>query len=256
MSRFLAPILAVLALAAGCTSDVDTPAEPAAPACDPALDAWAARGFSGAVAVAGGDAPGCRGGYGEADRGSRCAQHRRHRVPPRVGHQGVHRGRHPRPGRTTVRSPSTTGPATSSPASPGPAAEVTVEQLLLPHERADRRRTASRPRAADPRRGGGGDRPAGARRSPPGTDVPVLQRRLHAARADRRGRGRARPTATTWRREVLTAARRGRAGGFWDGEPAAPGPRAVGYAEDGAAGDDGELRRARTGRSTATAAWP
>jgi CubicO group peptidase (beta-lactamase class C family) len=237
MSRFLALSLAVLALAAGCTSDVDTPAQRAAPACDPALDAWAARGFSGAVVVSGGRGPGCRAGYGEADHASHV----------------------PNTDATVFRLGSVTKAFTAAavldlaedgalalddragdlvPGLAGPAAGVTVAQLL------DHTSGLTGAHAADGEPMTRDEAVAAISRLesafPPGTGELYSNAgyTLLALVVEAR-------TGTTYRdhlaTHVLTLAGEGSAGGFWSGEPAAPGPRATGYTDGGAPGDDGEV---------------
>ncbi|WP_116948803.1 serine hydrolase domain-containing protein [Jiangella endophytica] len=71
MTRFLPALAAAAAVVlAACTSDVDTPETP--PRCDPetdaALSAWADAGFSGSVAIAAAGEPVCAAGYGVADQ--------------------------------------------------------------------------------------------------------------------------------------------------------------------------------------------
>ena len=69
MTRFLLGVAVLLAvLLAACTSDTDTPEGVAGDGCDAALDAWAEAGFSGVVVVAAAGEPVCEAGYGAADR--------------------------------------------------------------------------------------------------------------------------------------------------------------------------------------------
>ncbi|WP_162605493.1 serine hydrolase domain-containing protein [Jiangella ureilytica] len=64
MTRLL-PVLATAAvLLAACTSDAETPASSG---CDPALAAWADAGFSGAIAITAGGETVCEEGYGDAN---------------------------------------------------------------------------------------------------------------------------------------------------------------------------------------------
>lgn len=62
MNRLSAAVL-VVAAAAACTTDVETPAT----GCDPAFDAWAVAGFSGSIAISTGGELECVTGYGTAD---------------------------------------------------------------------------------------------------------------------------------------------------------------------------------------------
>jgi CubicO group peptidase (beta-lactamase class C family) len=223
--------VSVLALATGCTSDTDTPASPAAPAgCDPALASWARAGFSGAVAVTRAGEVECLAGYGEADREAGTAN----------------------TGDTVFRIGSITKAVTAAavldlvdsgrlalgdragdvvPGLAGPAAGVTVGQLL------DHRSGLTGALAAD-------DQPLDRDQAvaaisglglafEPGTDQVYSNAgyTLLALAVEAR-------SGTTFRdyfaSRVLALPDGRTAGGFWDGEPAAPGPRAAGYTETGA----------------------
>lgn len=71
MMRHFALSLAVVAALAACTDDRDTPGpDPTGSACDPAFGAWARAGFSGSIAVSTDGALDCAAGYGRADEAS------------------------------------------------------------------------------------------------------------------------------------------------------------------------------------------
>jgi CubicO group peptidase (beta-lactamase class C family) len=232
MKRFLA-VLALLVLA-GCTAEgaVEPPVEP--PPCDQAFGKWADAGFSGSVAISTGGKLDCAAGYGMAD---------------------VEAGR-PNTADTVFDIGSVTKAFTAAavfalvdsgrltldttagevlPALRGPVAGATVEQLLLHTS------------------GLGGtfgdgdstplDRDAALAAIdalelafPPGTDNLYSNAgyTLLAIMIDEL-------SGTGYREFVTSELPAGVAGGFWNGEPAAPGPRAVGYVDGGQRGEMGDF---------------
>lgn len=244
MRHPIVPLLALLALVGGCTSDVDSgsPAGGEAEvACDRAIDdalaGWAAAGFSGSFTTSVDGSVECEAAFGLADR-----EAARPNTPGTVFEIGsitksftaaaifqlIDDG--------TVALDDAAGSLVAD--LTGPAADVTVEQLLLhtsgltgehgaDHEPLDRDAAVAAI---------GGLELAFA----PGTDeaysnagYTLLALIVEAAsEAGYRERIAA---------DVLPLPDGGVAGGFWDGEPAAPGPRAVGYFDDGSAGERGDF---------------
>jgi CubicO group peptidase (beta-lactamase class C family) len=229
LAAALAALVALLLAAAACTRDVDTPPpEAGAVGCDPALAAWAERGFSGAAAVLRAGEVECLGGYGEADRASGAAN----------------------TGDTVFRIGSVTKAVTAAavldladqgrlslddragdlvPGLGGPAALATVGQLL------DHRSGLTGAHASADDQPMDHDEAVAAISAlgvafEPGTDETYSNAgyTLLALIVDARA-------GTTYRdqlaSETLRLAGGRRAGGFWDGEPAAPGPRAVGFVD-------------------------
>jgi CubicO group peptidase (beta-lactamase class C family) len=237
----LAALVAVLLVAGACTSDVDTPPpRAAAVGCDPALAAWAERGFSGAVAVLRAGAIECLAGYGEADRASGAAN----------------------TGDTVFRIGSVTKAVTAAavldladqgrlslgdragdlvPGLGGPAVAATVEQLLDHRSGLTGAHAPADDQPMDHDQAVAAISALGAAFEP-GTDETysdagyTLLALVVEARA-----------GTTYRDQLASETLRlpggERAGGFWDGEPAAPGPRAVGYVGGHPADGPGPVER-------------
>lgn len=249
-ARACARALAVVALlvVAACTSDTDTPErDDAAPAVearnpdcpaavDDALTDWEQAGFSGTVVVTGPDGPTCAAAYGVADRAAGRA--------------------------TTVDTVFSIGSVSKAVTAAavlslvddgalalddragalvadltGPVADATVEQLLLHTSGLEGDVGADhQPLTRD-------DAVAALNRLdlafPPGTDSLYSNAGyvLLALVAET-------VTGEPWRDVVVERALTGPdgpVGGFWDGEPAPSGPRAVGYLDDGAEGEDGSF---------------
>ncbi len=245
--RALAPLFALALLLGACTDDSDTPprddAVPAAranPGCpvatDEALAAWEGAGFSGTVVVTGPDGPTCEAAYGVADRNTGRAN--------TVD--------------TVFAIGSVSKPVTGSivlglvdegalalddragdhvPGLTGPAADVTVEQLLLhtsgidgsageDHQPLDHAEAIARIGELE-------------LAFPPGTGelysnagYTLLALIVEAV------------TGTPWREAAVERALTDGdevVGGFWDDSTEPAGPRAVGYLDDGSAGEDGSF---------------
>ena len=251
MNRFLATSVAVTALVAlvvGCTSDTDTPgdgaageAAAAAQECDPALErafaAWAAAGFSGTVSLSTAGELRCRAAYGLADQAA---------------------GR-PNTVDTVFSIGSVTKAFTAAavfhlvdegklsladragdlvPGLVGPVAGATVEQLLLhtsgltgslgaDHEPLDRDAAVDALGRLE-------------QASAPGVEFQYSNAGytlLALVVEEVSGTTYRNYTAST----VLPLPGAPTAGGFWSGEPAAAGPRAVGYLDDeGTTGEMGD----------------
>lgn len=251
MNRSLAAVLVALAALLGgslaaCTSDADEPSsdEGAAPrpsTCDPPLDrafrAWAEEGFSGSVAISTAGRFDCVAGYGVADASTE----------------------EPVTDETVFGIGSVTKAFTAAavlhlvddgrlslddrvgdvvPGLGGPVADATLRQLLLHTSGL----TGSH--GEDHRPLGHDEAVAAIGRLelafPPGTDhlysnagYTLLALAVEAA------------SGSTYRAytvdEVLTLPDGQVLGGFWDGEPAAPGPRAVGVLDDGGTGEPGDF---------------
>jgi CubicO group peptidase (beta-lactamase class C family) len=244
--RSVAAVLAVAAVLTACTDDQDTPPDEGttptagarcAPELDAALGAWARAGFSGSVAVSTDGRLECAAGYGSADDAA-----------------GEPNG----PG-TVFSIGSVTKSVTAAtvlelaaegklsladrvgrhlPELTGPVAGVTVRQLLLhtsglsgshgqDHRPLDRDAALAAISGLEPAfRPGSGHAYSNAGYS-------LLALVIEAV------------SGTTYREHTASEILRlpdGRvAGGFWDGEPAAPGPRAVGYPDDGGTGAAGDF---------------
>lgn len=248
VTRAVAPVVAAVAVLAACTDDRDTPpvgvgagASTAAAHCTPDLDtalrAWARAGFSGSVAISTGGRVECLAGYGSAndatgtpnavdtvfDLGSVTKAFTAATVLDLAA-----RGRLSVDDRVGRLLPELTGPV----------ADVTVRQLLLhtsgltgshgqDHRPLDRAAALAAISHLD-------------LAFTPGSDYAysnagytLLALVIEAV------------SGTSYRRYTASTILRlpdGRvAGGFWDGTPAAPGPRAVGYLDDGRPGESGDF---------------
>ncbi|WP_159080397.1 serine hydrolase domain-containing protein [Nocardia suismassiliense] len=238
MHRLLALWITVTALAVGaCTSDVSSGGPRSIEGCDPAMqaafDAWADAGFSGSVAISVGGEPVCRAAYGIADRASGA----------------------PNEVRTVFSIGSVTKAFTAAavldlvdknvvqldvpvgqllPELTGPAAAVTVRQLLLHTSGL----TGSHGSDYVPL-----DRAAAIEAMgslelafAPGTAFLYSNAgyTLLALIIEKVSGLSYREYVTS---RLLKVPGAPIAAGFWNGEPAAPQPRVVGYREDGSAGD-------------------
>lgn len=238
--------MAVVVVLAACTQDADTPAAPAGTAaaaarCDPALDAalgaWARAGFSGSVAVSTGGRVDCLAAYGSADDAAGR--------PNTVG--------------TVFSIGSVTKAFTAAtvldlaakgrlglddrvgrflPQLTGPVAGVTPRQLLLhtsglTGSHGQDHRPLSREAALAAISGLRLAFPPGSGYLYSNAGYTLLGLVIEAVS----GRGYRAHTAAT----ILRLPGGRVAGGFWDGAPAAPGPRAVGYLDGGRAGGSGDF---------------
>lgn len=235
MRRLLATLLAAGVLGAGCGTDTpDAPdARSPAPPCDPGLDrafrAWADAGFSGSVAVTAGGEPVCLTAYGLADRDA----DRPNTVDTVFAIGSVSKGFTA----AAVFDLVDAGHLTLSdragdlvPGLTGPAAGVTVEQLLLHTSGL----TGSHGQDHEPLSHDGAVAAIGrlGLAFEPGSDFlysnagyTLLALVVEATSG--------RPYRDQLAAEILPLPGGVVAGGFWDGEPAAPGPRAVGYPDEG-----------------------
>ncbi|HEV7722562.1 MAG TPA: serine hydrolase domain-containing protein, partial [Iamia sp.] len=238
----VAPLLSVLA---GCGRDVESPPDTngaAAPSSCPAdvgdaLAAWGEAGFSGSVVLTTDGVPTCESAFGLADR----EDERPNSVDTVFSIGSVSKavtaaavfalvddGR--------LRLDQTAGDIL--PELDGAAADVTVEQLLLhtsglqgehgqdhePLSRDDAIAAIGRLESA----------------FPPGTDS-LYSNAGYTLLALVVEEASGRPYRELLTERLLALPDGSTAGGFWDGEPAAPGPRAVGYDDDGAPGADGSF---------------
>jgi CubicO group peptidase (beta-lactamase class C family) len=234
LALLLAAASAVLpACSSGSGSGSDPGSDEASPACDPGLDeafrAWADAGFSGSIAISNGDEPECLAAYGQADE----ATGTRNTVDTVFSIGSVSKAF----AAAAVLDLVDAGELSLSDRAgdvvdglSGPAAGVTVEQLLLHTSGL----TGSHGQDHEPL---GHDEAVTAigrleLAFDPGSDFlysnagyTLLALIVEAA------------SGQSYRdylaSEILPLPGGGRAGGFWDGEPAAPGPRAVGYLDDG-----------------------
>jgi CubicO group peptidase (beta-lactamase class C family) len=228
MYRLIATSLAV-ALFAACSSDSDTPDADTTEGCDPAFAAWGEAGFSGSIVITADGEVECQDAFGDADREAGVPN-----TPDTVFDIGsvtkgftaaavldlVDQGK--------LALDDRAGDLVAGLG--GPAAEATVEQLLL---------------HTSGLTGSHGE----------GDDVPLDE---DAAIASLGKLERALEQGTdflysnsgytllaliveeasgTSYREYVTSELLTGPGGFWNGEPAAPGPRAVGYLDDGTPGE-------------------
>lgn len=240
-------VLSVVATAlAACTADSDSPsANPAAseaqPTCEPRLDdafsAWAEAGFSGTVTISTRGELDCVAGYGSADRSTGT----------------------PNSADTVFSIGSVTKAFTAAtvldlvddgklsladragdivPGLGGPVADATVEQLLVHASGLTGSHGSDHvPLGRDAAVGAiGGLSQAFA----PGAGYAYSNAGytlLALIVEEVSGVGYRDYTAA----QILPLPDGGVAGGFWDGEPAAPGPRAVGYFDDGSTGEPGDF---------------
>lgn len=246
----MAALVTLMASAAACTSDTETPEEGAgsraggaadAPACPPELDeafgAWAEAGFSGTIAMLTDGEPDCLAAYGTADAATGAPN----TVDTVFAIGSVSKAFTAAAVYALVddgKLAPTDRVGDLVPDLVGPAAEVTVEQLLV---------------HTGGLTGGYGDdhQPLGhdeavaaigglSQAFPPGSDhlysnagytllALVVE---HVSGTDYR---------EFLASRVLTLPDGAVAGGFWDGDPAADGPRAVGVLDDGSAGQAGNF---------------
>ncbi len=249
MKRILTLIVAV-ALVGACTRDVDTPAPSAGPGegaagratCAPELDgafaAWADAGFSGTVAVSTAGRFDCLAGYGLADQ-----EEGEPNTPDTVFSIGsvskaftaaailslVDEG--------TIALDGRAGDLVTG--LRGPAAEATVEQLLLhtsgltgahgqDHEPLARDEAVAAISGLE-RVGDAGSGEALYSNAGYTLLALIVEEATDGGYRDH--------VASN----ILALPGGATAGGFWDGEPAAPGPGAVGYLDDGSAGQRGDF---------------
>lgn len=231
-------VLAVLTVATvgACTSDVDEPASsPAAPtddACGPvgaALDDWAAAGFSGAVVLLTGDDVDCAEGYGPADR----TDDRANTADTVFSIGSVTKAVTAAAVVDLVERGEVAGDDPAGrwvPELTGPVADVTVDQLLV-HTSGVQGRLGHGDHQPLDRPGAIADLGEAGPVFEPGSDFAysnagytLLALIVEAA------------TGTPFRDHLsgrlLVLGDGTPIGGFWDGEPAAPAPRAVGYLGD------------------------
>ncbi|MCD0443391.1 beta-lactamase family protein [Glycomyces sp. A-F 0318] len=242
--RRISIITAALLLTAACSGgEPDEAADTAEPACDPALTTglshWADAGFSGSLALGGAEGLSCLAAFGTADAeepntpetvfaiGSVSKAFTAAAVYDLVDAGALDLG--DRAGSLV-------------PELGGPAAEATVEQLLLhtsgltgshgeDHAPLDRDEAIAALSALETA-------------FEPGTDYLYSNAgyTILALIVDEQARER---SGSSYRdylaEEILTAPGGERLGGFWDGEPAAPGPRAVGRTEAGPAASVGDF---------------
>lgn len=234
MTRFLLGVAVLCAvLLAACTSDTDTPEGVAGDGCDAALDAWAEAGFSGVVVVAAAGEPVCEAGYGAADRVSG-----RPNAPDTVFAIG------------SVTKAFTAAAvfdlADSGALSPddrvgdllpelrGPVRDATLVQLMTHSSGLTGSPGADhQPLSRDEALAAiGAMEPAFA----PGTDYAYSNAAYTLlALVVEEVAGSYREHAATRILDGLASA------GFWDGEPATTGDRAVGYLDDGSTGEAGDF---------------
>ncbi|WP_158299769.1 serine hydrolase domain-containing protein [Glycomyces paridis] len=217
---------------AACTSDTGGDEPETAPACDADLAAglsrWADAGFSGSIAIGGGDGPACLASFGLANTEAGEAN-----TEDTVFAIGSVSKAVTAAAVLDLADAGTLEPTDRAgdllPGLGGPAADATVEQLLLhtsglagshgaDHEPLDRADAISALGALDTD-------------FAPGTDY-LYSNAGYALLAlivdEQTGSYRDYVAA-----EILTLPDGDRLGGFWDGEPAPEGPRALGYGPDG-----------------------
>jgi CubicO group peptidase (beta-lactamase class C family) len=224
--------------ACGAHGTDDPPPDEAVPACDPAFERWEDAGFSGSVAIAHGDRFECLGGYGPADRATDTPN-----TPETVFAIGsvskaftaaavldlVDAGRLVLTDRAGDLVPGLTGPA----------AGATVRQLLLhtsgltgSHARDDHA-----PLTRDQAVAAMGRLELAVE---PGTGF-LYSNAGHTLLALIVESASGRDYRQFLADEILPLPGGGAAGGFWDGDPAAPGPRAVGYVDEGPTDEMGDF---------------
>ncbi len=232
MNKFLAVL--VLLVLAGCTAEpmAEPPVE--RPPCDQAFGKWADAGFSGSVAISTGGKLDCAAGYGMAD-----VEAGRPNAADTVFDLGsITKAFTAAAVFALVDGGSLTLDTTAGevlPALRGPVAGATVDQLLL--------HTSGLSGAFGDGDYAPLDRDAALAAIdgrelafPPGTDNLYSNAgyTLLAIMIDEL-------SGTGYREFVTSELPAGVAGGFWAGEPAAPGPRAVGYLDDGRQGEPGDF---------------
>jgi CubicO group peptidase (beta-lactamase class C family) len=237
MKRVLLLVTLVAALLAGCDSGESTPAPradkgPCSRALEGGLRTWARAGFSGSIVISKRGKPVCEAAYGMADRDS---------------------GR-PNTPRTVYSIGSITKAFTAAavaqlaadgklslsdragellPTLRGPVADATVEQLLL--HTSGLKGTHAQDHTPLTREQAIAAIGALEQAFTPGSDFLYSNAgyTLLALIVEQ-------VSGTSYRHYLASHVLRG--GGFWDGRPAAPGPRARGYLEDGTAGEAGDFR--------------
>lgn len=224
MTRFLLGLaVAAAVLLAACTSDVESPASGG---CDAALAAWAEAGFSGSVAITVAGEPVCEAGYGGATTADTVfaigsvtkaftaaaiydlADRGRLSVDDRVGDL--------------------------LPELDGPVREATLRQLMVhtsglngsagaDHEPLSRAEAIAAIGAME-------------LAFAPGADYLYTNAgyTLLALVVEE-------VAGTSYREHAMTLLRDLPSAGFWDGDPAAPGHRAVGHLDDGGTGESGDF---------------
>ncbi|WP_100444115.1 serine hydrolase domain-containing protein [Glycomyces xiaoerkulensis] len=240
--RNLLVMAAAVVILAACTSEAEgpdgDPPEEKAAVCDPelaeALSRWADAGYSGSIAITSGGEFGCRAAFGMADAEAGVAN-----MPETVFAIG------------SVSKAFTAAAVFDLvdagalalgdragdllPGLGGPAAEATVEQLLLhtgglagahgtDHEPLGREEAVTALGALETA-------------FEPGTDYRYSNAgySLLALLVDELSES----SYREYLAERILTVGDGRVGGFWDGEPAAPGPRAAGYEDGERAASDG-----------------
>lgn len=237
-------ILAAVLLSAACTSDEpDEAGADAAPACDPALatglSRWADAGFSGSVAIGGAEGLSCLAAFGMADAAAPNTDETVFAIGS-VSKAFTAAAVYDLVDAGAFALDDTAGSLVAGLG--GPAAEATVEQLLLhtggltgshgdDHVPLDRDGAVAALSALEAA-------------FEPGTDYLYSNAgyTVLALIIDEQAREQ---SGSSYRdylaEEVLTTADGERLGGFWDGAPAAPGPRAVGRTEAGPAASVGDF---------------
>ncbi|PZF82916.1 hypothetical protein C1I92_14760 [Jiangella anatolica] len=229
--------MAVMLVLAACTSEVDSPsgssASSAPPGCDPGLAAWAEAGFSGSMAVVERGEPVCSAGYGLADR----AGERSNAADTVFAIGSVTKAFTA----AAILDLADSGALTTDdrvgellPSLRGPVADATLMQLMThtsglsggagPDHRPLSEEDALAAISALPLMFASGT----------GYEYSNAAYTLLALVVEELGGGYRSHAASRILAGLPSA-------GFWDGEPAASGPRAVGYLEDGSAGEPGDF---------------
>jgi CubicO group peptidase (beta-lactamase class C family) len=238
--RRISIIAAAVLLSAACTGDPEVEAETGgAAACDPglaaALGSWAEAGFSGSVAIGGAEGPSCLASFGTAAGDAPNTEE----TVFAIGSVSKAFTAAAVCGLVDAGALALDDTAGSLVAGlGGPAAEVTVEQLLLhtgglagshgtDHEPLSREEAVAALSALESD-------------FAPGTDYLYTNAgyTLLALIVDERSGSSYRDYMAE---EVLTGPDGEEYGGFWDGEPAASGPRAVGRTDEGPAESVGDF---------------
>lgn len=239
MKKYLPPLLALAMILAGCgLGSGSDGAKRANPHCDRATDTalrtWEKAGFSGSVAISRGDEFTCLAGYGRANDKTRA----RNKPETVFGIGSVTKSvtaatifRLVDEGKLTLDNQV----GTLLPETTGPVRQVTVSQLLLhtsglngshgeDHRPLDRDTAVARISALNLEfKPGSGYLYSNAGYTLLGLIIDKVS-----------GRSYRDYTAAALLRSTPSA-------GFWDGQPAARGPRAVGYLDDGRAGGSGDF---------------